>query len=164
MSVVIVRRSPPRRSPPQTFTTPCVKSDVHHPRRLPTPFLKCDIHHRPTFTTPKRKIHQPPSIQNVPAFQTTLHQGSRGQSKQWLMIFETVKHGKQWKWFYKGDDECLGWWMYEVVNVWGGECLGWWIGLWNRILKSLIKVGCPSRFKSFLSDFLTGKLLLLWSF
>ena len=25
--------------------------------------------------------------------------------------------------------------------------------LWNRILKSLLKVGCPSRFKSFLSDF-----------
>ena len=37
--------------------------------------------------------------------------------------------------------------------------------LWNRILESLIKVGCPSRFKSFLSDFLTGrKPLLLWSF
>ena len=37
--------------------------------------------------------------------------------------------------------------------------------LWNRILKSLIKVGCPSRFKSFLSDFLRGrKPLLLWSF
>ena len=29
----IVRPSPPRRSPPQMFTTPCVKSDVHHPRR-----------------------------------------------------------------------------------------------------------------------------------
>ena len=33
----IVRRSPPRRSPPQTFTTPSVKSDVHHPRRSPPP-------------------------------------------------------------------------------------------------------------------------------
>ena len=32
---MIVRRSPPRRSPPQTFTTPSVKSDVHHPRRSP---------------------------------------------------------------------------------------------------------------------------------
>ena len=30
------------------------------------------------------------------------------------------------------------------------------LGLWNRILKSLIKVGYPSRFKSFLSDFLQG--------
>ena len=39
------------------------------------------------------------------------------------------------------------------------------VELWNRILESLIKVGCPSRFKSFLSDFLTGrKPLLLWSF
>ena len=28
-----------------------------------------------------------------------------------------------------------------------GLCL---VGLWNRILESLIKVGCPSRFKSFL--------------
>ena len=36
--------------------------------------------------------------------------------------------------------------------------------LWNRILKSLIKVRCPSRFKSFF-EFLTGrKPLLLWSF
>ena len=33
----------------------------------------------------------------------------------------------------------------------GGE--GYKVELWNRILKSLIKVGCPSRFKSFLSDF-----------
>ena len=39
------------------------------------------------------------------------------------------------------------------------------IELWNLILKSIIKVGCPSRFKSFISDFLTGrKPLLLWSF
>ena len=30
---------------------------------------------------------------------------------------------------------------------------GYKLELWNRILKSLIKVGCPSRFKSFLSDF-----------
>ena len=37
--------------------------------------------------------------------------------------------------------------------------------LWNWILKNLIKVGCPSRFKSFLSDFITGrKPLLLLSF
>ena len=28
------------------------------------------------------------------------------------------------------------------------------VELWNLILKSLIKVGCPKRFKSFLSDFL----------
>ena len=39
-------------------------------------------------------------------------------------------------------------------------CLGeisffvFFLGLWNRILKSLIKVGYPSHFKSFLSDFL----------
>ena len=33
-------------------------------------------------------------------------------------------------WFYIGGDECLWWWMSEVVNVWGGERLildwGWW--------------------------------------
>ena len=29
-------------------------------------------------------------------------------------------------WFYTWGDECLGWWMLEVVNVWGGECLRWW--------------------------------------
>ena len=47
---------------------------------------------------------------------------------------------------------------FTSVHVFGLE-------LWNRILESLIKVGCPSRFKSFLSDFLTGrKPLLLWSF
>ena len=146
----IVRRSPPRRSPPQTFTTPDVHhplckirrsppqtfttSDVHHLRRSPPQtFTTPDVHHPlckirrsppqtftesspQTFTTPYSKmrhspptnIHHPlqssppkekftnrPSIQNVPAVQTTLHQGSRGQSKQWLMIFETVKHGKQ---------------------------------------------------------------------
>ena len=37
--------------------------------------------------------------------------------------------------------------------------------LWNRILKSLIKVGCPISGFPILSDFLTGrKPLLLWSF
>ena len=37
--------------------------------------------------------------------------------------------------------------------------------LWNRILKSLIKVGCPLSDFPILSDFLTGrKPLLLWSF
>merc|ERR1712004_465748 len=97
----------PRRSPPQTFTTPCVKSDVHHPRRSPPQtFTTSDVHHLrrspPTnihhplkFSPPKEKFTNRPSIQNVPAVQTTLHQGSRGQSKQCLMIFETVKHGKQ---------------------------------------------------------------------
>merc|ERR1712004_631890 len=113
----------PRRSPPQTFTTPCVKSDVHHPRRSPPQtFTTSDVHHPrqspppdvhhlrhsppQTFTTsdihyprhsspPKEKFTNRQSIHNVPAVQTTLHQGSRGQSKQCLMIFETVKHGKQ---------------------------------------------------------------------
>ena len=50
-------------------------------------------------------------MQNVPAVQTTLHQGSRVQSKQLLMIFETVKHGND---FTKG-----------MMNVWGGECMRW---------------------------------------
>ena len=61
------------------------------------PVLNCPVPNCPTITitTPKRKFTNHPSIQNVPAVQTTLHQGSRGQSKQWLMIFETVKHGKQ---------------------------------------------------------------------
>ena len=114
-----IRRSPPqtfttpdvhhlRRSPPQTFTTPFVKSDVHHPRHSPpqtftTPYSKMrhspptNIHHPLQSSPPKEKFTNRPSIQNVPAVQTTLHPGSRGQSKQWLMIFETVKHGKQWK-------------------------------------------------------------------
>ena len=58
----IVRRSPPRHSPPQTFTTPSVKSDVHHPqckirRSPPQTFTTSDIHHLrrsppKTFTTP----------------------------------------------------------------------------------------------------------------
>ena len=39
------------------------------------------------------------------------------------------------------------------------------LGMWNRILVSLMKVRCPSRFKPYLSDFLTcRKPLLLWSF
>ena len=95
----IVRRSPPRHSPPQTFTTSSVKSDVHHPqckiRRSPprhTPpqrFTTSDIHHPrhsppQTFTTPYSKMrHSPP---------TNIH-----HPLQWLMIFETVIHGKQWK-------------------------------------------------------------------
>ena len=69
---LIVRRSPPRHSPPQTFATPDVHHphckirrsppqtfttpDVHHLRRLPpqtftTPFEKSDVHHPQTFTT-----------------------------------------------------------------------------------------------------------------
>ena len=57
-----------RRSPPQTFTTP----DVHHLRRSPpqtftTPFVKSDVHHPrhsppQTFTTPYSKMrHSPPT-------------------------------------------------------------------------------------------------------
>ena len=34
---VIVRHSPPRHSPPPTFTTPNVKCDIHHPRHSPPP-------------------------------------------------------------------------------------------------------------------------------
>ena len=59
----IVRRSPPRRSPPQTFTT----SDVHHPlceirRSPPQTFTTSDVHHLrrsppQTFTTPD--VHHP---------------------------------------------------------------------------------------------------------
>ena len=46
----IVRHSPPRHSPPQTFTTPSVKSDVHHPqckirRSPPQTFTTSDVHH-----------------------------------------------------------------------------------------------------------------------
>ena len=39
--------------------------------------------------------------------------------------------------------------------------LGLGLELWNRILKSLINVGCPRCFKSFLQG---RKPLLLWSF
>ena len=59
----IVRRSSPRHSPPQTFTTP----DVHHPlckirRSPPQTFTTPDVNHPrrsppPTFTTPN--IHHP---------------------------------------------------------------------------------------------------------
>ena len=59
----IVRRSPPRHSPPQTFTT----SDVHHPlckirRSPPQTFTTSDVHHLrrsppQTFTTPD--VHHP---------------------------------------------------------------------------------------------------------
>ena len=88
--LLIVRRSPPRHSPPQTFTTPSVKSDVQHPRRSPsqtittsdvhhplckirrsppqtftTPFVKSDVHHPrhsppQTFTTPYSKMLHSP--------------------------------------------------------------------------------------------------------
>ena len=55
--------------------------------------------------------------------------------------------------------------LKEVITINRGHLTVSELELWNRILKSLIKVGCPSRFKSFLSDFLTGsKPLLLWSF
>merc|ERR1711884_197600 len=79
---LIVRRSPPRhsppqtfttpdvhhplckirRSPPQTFTTPSVKSDVHHPRRSPPQtFITSDVHH------PQCKIrHSPPQPFTTP--------------------------------------------------------------------------------------------------
>ena len=55
-----------RRSPPQTFTTPCVKSDVHHPRRSPPQtFTTSDVHHPrhsppQTFTTPYSKMRHSP--------------------------------------------------------------------------------------------------------
>ena len=65
-----------RRSPPQTFNTPSVKSDVHHPRRSPPPILKCDIHHRPTFTTPYNHHPQKKNSPTVQAFKMFL------QSKQ----------------------------------------------------------------------------------
>ena len=63
MKKKIVRRSPPRHSPPQTFTT----SDVHHPlckirRSPPQTFTTSDVHHLrrsppQTFTTPD--VHHP---------------------------------------------------------------------------------------------------------
>ena len=48
----------------------------------------------------------------------------------------------------------------------GAKWVGWFkLELWNRILKSLIKVGCPTSDFPILSDFLKGrKPLLLWSF
>merc|ERR1712209_332367 len=72
-----------RRSPPQTFTTPFVKSDVHHPRHSPpqtftTPYSKMrhspppNIHHSLQSSPPKEKFTNRPSIQNVPAVQTTI--------------------------------------------------------------------------------------------
>ena len=72
-----------------------------------------------------------------------------------VLLLEQVRTwvGRRLGW---GGDS-LGWWTSDftlgVVNVWGGECLGWWIVLWNRILNSLIKGGCQSHFRSFLSDF-----------
>ena len=44
---MIVRHSPPRHSPPPTFTTPNVKCDVHHPRHSPPP---CKMQHSPPPT------------------------------------------------------------------------------------------------------------------
>ena len=81
----VVRRSPPRRSPPQTFTTPSVKSDVHHPRRSPpqtftTPCVKSDVHHPrhsppQTFTTSDvhHPRHSPPQTFTTPSVKSDVH-------------------------------------------------------------------------------------------
>ena len=57
-----------RRSPPQTFTTP----DVHHPLFWNATFTTDQYSPPPTIITPTRKFTNCPSIQNVPAVQTTL--------------------------------------------------------------------------------------------
>ena len=112
----IVRRSPPRHSPPQTFTT----SDVHHPlckirRSPPQTFTTSDVHHLrrsppQTFTTPSVKSdvhhprHSPPPIPKC-----DIHQGCldcRNILNAWTV-------GE----FSFGGDDCRGWWMLV-----GGEC------------------------------------------
>ena len=77
----IVRRSPPRRSPPQTFTT----SEVHHPRRSPpqtftTLSVKSDVHHPrrsppQTFTTSDvhHPRHSPPQTFTTPSVKSDVH-------------------------------------------------------------------------------------------
>ena len=81
----IVRRSPPRHSPPQTFTT----SDVHHLRRSPPQtFTTSDIHHPQckirrsppqTFTTPD--VHHlrrsPPQTFTTPFVKSDVHHPRR---------------------------------------------------------------------------------------
>ena len=88
-AVSIVRRSPPRHSPPQTFTTPSVKSDVHHPRRSPpqtftTPCVKSDVHHPrrsppQTFTTSDvhHPRHSPPQTFTTPSVKSDVHHPRR---------------------------------------------------------------------------------------
>ena len=48
------------------------------------------------------------------------------------------------------------------TRVWKGKCVQFKLALWNRILKSLIKVGYPLSDFPILSDFLTGRKP--WSF
>ena len=121
LSSLIVRHSPPRHSPPKTFTTPSVKSDVHHPRRSPPQtFTTSDVHHPlckirrsppQTFTTPYSKMrHSPPT--NIHHFYNhhpkkknspTLHQGSRVQllpPGHWIVL-DYFCLGSQLLWLYK---------------------------------------------------------------
>ena len=123
----IVRRSPPRHSPPQTFTTsdvhhprhsppqtfttPCVKSDIHHPRHSPPQmFITSDIHHPrrslpKTFITPcvKSNFHHP--------FAKMWHSPPL---LPWCKVVWTA--GTFWMLgrlvnFSFGGDDCRGWWM-----------------------------------------------------
>ena len=56
-------------------------------------------------------------------------------------------------WFYTGGDECLGWWMSEVVNVWGGEYLGWWT---SDFTQGVVTVWGGERLGWWTSDFTLG--------
>ena len=95
-----------RRSPPQTFTTPSVKSDVHHPRRSPPQtFTTSDVHHPrhsppQTFTT--SDIHHP-RRSPPPILKCDIHQGCldcRNILNAWTV-------GE----FSFGGDDCRGWGM-----------------------------------------------------
>ena len=131
--LVIVRRSPPRHSPPQTFTTsdvhhPLCKirrsppqtfttSDVHHLRRSPPQtFTTSDIHHPQckirrsppqTFTTPD--VHHlrrsPPQTFTTPFVKSDDHHPRRSppQTFMWIFLLGVM---------IVGGDEC-----WSVVNV-----------------------------------------------
>ena len=100
----IVRHSSPRHSSPQTFIT----SDVHHPlpkirHSSPRTFITSDVHHL-RHSSPQTfitsDIHHPLPKIRHSSPQTFITSSPRG------------------------------WWMSEVMNVWGDECLnlgrGWW--------------------------------------
>ena len=95
-----VRRSPPRRSPPQTFTT----SEVHHLRRSPPQtFTTSDIHHPQckirrsppqTFTTPD--VHHlrrsPPQTFTTPFVKSDVHHPRHSPPQTFTTPYSKMLH------------------------------------------------------------------------
>merc|ERR1712012_700685 len=107
----------PRRSPPQTFTTPSVKSDVHHPRRSPPQtFTTSDVHH------PQCKIRRsPPQTFTTPFVKSDVHHLRHLPPQTFTTPYSKMRHSPR----LFGHRNILNAWTVGEFSFGGDDCRGW---------------------------------------